>query len=338
MPRKARLDAPGALHHIIVRGIERRKIFRDDSDRDNFLNRLGGILLDSQTRCFAWSLMSNHFHLLLRTGLVPISNVMRRLLTGYAVNFNLKHRRSGHLFQNRYKSILCQEDAYLMELVRYIHLNPLRAKLVSDLDALDRYRFCGHGVLMGKCRNDWQDADYVLRQFGKRAWQSRKGYREFVHQGIGQGRRPELVGGGLVRSLGGWKAIKVLRGVGERIKGDERILGDGGFVETVLGASNERLERRAMLQAMGYDLDRLAERVAQLFEMPIGEVLRRGRYIRTVPARSVLCFWANRELGISTVELAKRFKIAQPTVTQSIARGEKIVAEKQLLMTADEKR
>jgi REP element-mobilizing transposase RayT len=338
MPRKGRLDAPGALHHIIVRGIERRKIFRDDGDRDNFLNRLGGILRDSQTRCFAWALMSNHFHLLLRTGLVSISNVMRRLLTGYAVSFNLRHRRSGHLFQNRYKSILCQEDAYLLELVRYIHLNPLRAKLVSDLGELDRYRFCGHSVLMGKLKNDWQDADYVLKQFGNRAWQSRKRYREFVQQGIEQGRRPELVGGGLVRSLGGWKAIKVLRGVGERIKGDERILGDGDFVETVLEASNERLERRAMLQAMGYDLDRLAERVAQLFEMPIGQVLRRGRYVRTVPARSVLCFWANRELGISTVELAKRLKIAQPTVTQSIARGEKIVAEKQLLMTVDEKR
>jgi len=209
--------------------------------------------------------------------------------------------------------------------------------LVSDLSELDRYRFGGHGVLMGKLKNDWQDADYVLKQFGNRAWQPRKRYREFVQQGVEQGRRPELVGGGLVRSLGGWKAIKILRGVGARIKGDERILGDGDFVETVLGASNERLERRAMLQAMGYDLDRLAERVAQLFEMPIGEVLRRGRYVRTVPARSVLCFWANRELGISTMELAKRLKIAQPTVTQSIARGEKIVAEKQLLMSTDVK-
>jgi putative transposase len=82
MSRKSRLDAPGALHHIIVRGIERRAIFRDDSDRDDFLNRLGGILCESQTICFVWALMSNHFHLLLRTGLTPISNGMRRLLTG----------------------------------------------------------------------------------------------------------------------------------------------------------------------------------------------------------------------------------------------------------------
>ncbi len=216
-----------------------------------------------------------------------------------------------------------------------IHLNPLRAKLVSDLSELDRYRFGGHSVLMGKLKNDWQDADYVLKQFGNRAWQSRERYREFVQQGIEQGRRPELVGGGLVRSLGGWKAIKVLRGVGERIKGDERILGDGDFVETVLGASNERLERRAFLQATGYDFECLVKRVAALFEMPTTEVLREGKYARTVQARSVLCFWANRELGISTVELARRLKIAQPTVTQSVARGEKVVAEKRLFMSAD---
>jgi hypothetical protein len=260
---------------------------------------------------------------------------MRRLLTGYAVNFNLRHRRSGHLFQNRYKSILCQEEAYLLELVRYIHLNPLRAKMVSDLPELDRYRFCGHGVLMGKFRNDWQDIEYVLKRFGEREGQCRKRYREFVRQGIEQGRRPELVGGGLVRSLGGWKAIKAQRGIGERIKGDERILGDGDFVESILRAGNERLERRAFLQALGYDFDRLVKRVAVLFEMPCTEVLRRGKYTRTVEARSVLCFWANRELGINTVELARRLKIAQPTVTQSVARGEKLVAEKQFHMSTD---
>jgi len=135
-----------------------------------------------------------------------------------------------------------------------------------------------------------------------------------------------------VRSLGGWKAIKALRGMGERIKGDERILGDGDFVESVLGASNEGLERRARLQAAGYDFDRLVKRVAAVFQMPFHEVLREGKYVRTVAARSALCYWANRELGISTVELAGRLKIAQPTVTQSVERGERIVAEQRFLM------
>ncbi len=330
MPRKARLDAPGALHHIIVRGIERQNIFRVAVDYADFIRRLGTILPDGGTRCFAWALMPNHFHLLLRSGLTPIATLMRRLLTGYAVCFNRRHRRSGHLFQNRYKSILCQEDAYLLELVRYIHLNPLRAKLVEDLKALEGYSFCGHGALMGRYTNDWQDSDYVLRCFGQRTGLARRRYREFLRQGAGEGKRSELVGGGLVRSLGGWRAVKVLRGAGHRVKGDERILGDGEFVEGVLEAANERLDRRSWLQRKGYNFNRLVERVAGLFEIPISEVVRTGKFARTVEARSVLCYWANRELGMRVVELARRLKLAQPTVTQSVARGEKIVSEKGL--------
>ncbi|MDJ0818014.1 MAG: transposase [Desulfobacterales bacterium] len=106
MPRKARIDAPGALHHIICRGIEKTEIFRDDADRDSFAERLGRVISETNTRCYAWALIPNHFHLLLKTGNVPISTVMRKLLTGYAVTFNRRHRRVGHLFQNRYKSIL----------------------------------------------------------------------------------------------------------------------------------------------------------------------------------------------------------------------------------------
>jgi REP element-mobilizing transposase RayT len=130
MPRKSRIDAPGALHYIIGRGINRQEIFSDKTDYRNFLDRLGEILGETKTSCYSWALISNHFHMLLRTGDAPISTVMRRLLTGYAITYNRRHCRCGHLFQNRYKSILCQEDPYLLELVRYIHLNPLRAKLV----------------------------------------------------------------------------------------------------------------------------------------------------------------------------------------------------------------
>ena len=120
MPRKARIDAAGALQHIIVRGIERRKILWDDADRDSFVKRLGQVLTKTQTDCFSWALIPNHVHLLLRTGLLPISGVMRRLLTGYAVEFNRRHGRHGHVYQNRYKSILCQEDPYLKELVEFV--------------------------------------------------------------------------------------------------------------------------------------------------------------------------------------------------------------------------
>ena len=105
MPRRARIDAPGALHHVICRGIERRTIFWEDSDRDDFLKRLETILSETQTPCYAWALMPNHIHLLLRTGNTPIARVMRQLLSGYAGRVNRLHRRAGHLFQNRYKSM-----------------------------------------------------------------------------------------------------------------------------------------------------------------------------------------------------------------------------------------
>lgn len=332
MPRKARIDAPGALHHIIVRGIERRKIFLDDTDRNSFLDRLGTILKNTTTPCFAWTLIPNHAHLLLRTGLTPLSTVMRRLLTGYAVYFNRRHRRHGHLFQNRYKSILCQEDAYLKELVRYIHLNPLRAKLVADYKQLSRYRFSGHSILMGKDKNDWQDAEYILGLFDKTKSKARRLYSSFVKKGIEDGRRPELVGGGLIRSLGGWSAVKALRGRADRIKGDERILGDGDFVDSVLKVSQEQLERRYQYQSKGYDFEWLVDQVARLFDMGIDKVVRPGRYPDTVKARSVLCYWAARQLGISTLELSKRLGISQPTASQSIQRGEKIVTENKLIL------
>ena len=207
MRRQSRIDAPGALHHIIVRGIERQKLFESKADYGDFLKRLGLIVKETQTICYAWALIPNHFHLLLKTANTPISTVMRRFLTGYAVSFNRRHRRHGHLFQNRYKSILCQQDAYLLELVRYIHLNPLRAKLVSDIKALNKYTYAGHSVIMGKYSNNWQDTKALLRLFGDRLSQARRRYSEFVKKGIEQGKRHDLIGGGLVRSSGGWAAV-----------------------------------------------------------------------------------------------------------------------------------
>jgi putative transposase len=192
----------------MCRGIERRKIFETDADREHFLERLGEILRETQTTCYAWALIPNHFHLLLRSGTVPISTVMRRLLTGYALWFNRAHRRHGHLFQNRFKSILCQEDAYLLEPVRYIHQNPIRAGLMQGVDDLTQYSFSGHSVLMARIERSWQDTDRVLSLFSKQEGAARRLYKKFVEKGIAQGKRDDLSGGGLIRSVGGWEAIK----------------------------------------------------------------------------------------------------------------------------------
>jgi len=325
MPRLARLDAPGVLHHIIIRGIERRKIFRDDNDRDNFIDRLSVLLPETQTACYAWAFLPNHAHFLLRSGSAGIATLMRRLLTGYAIYFNRKYRRHGQLFQNRYKSIICQEDIYFKELVRYIHLNPLRAKIISDIKELNKYPYSGHSVLMGKKKRAWQDAKYVLSCFGKKDSDSRRNYSLYVKKGIDQGRRPELVGGGWVRSLGGWSAIKKMRLKGQdRVKGDERILGDGEFVTALLSEANEKFERRYELKGLGYDLKKISQKVSKIYDVEIEEIYSRGRRKVQVEARDVLCYWAVRELGISCTDLAQRLEMSQPGVGYAVNRGEKI--------------
>ena len=133
MPRQARLDAPGTLHHVMLRGIERRVIVADDADRHEFVRRLGASAMQSRTSVYGWALLTNHAHLLLRSGPDGLPRLMRRFLTGYAQAYNRRHQRHGHLFQNRYKSIVCEEARYFVELLRYIHLNPLACQAGQDL-------------------------------------------------------------------------------------------------------------------------------------------------------------------------------------------------------------
>ena len=328
MPRLARLDAPGVLHHIMIRGIERRKIFLSRRDYEDFLDRLAILLPETKTACYAWALLQNHAHFLFRTGAVPLARLMRRLLTGYAVSFNLRHKRHGHLFQNRYKSVICQEDAYLRELVRYIHLNPFRAGIVADVEELRGYSYSGHSALMGKRKREWQDVDYVLRHFGESVRKARNVYEAYVKEGVEHGRREELTGGGLIRSLGGWSEARRSREKGiDHIMSDERILGDSEFVQSVLAQANEEYDRRYELKLRGFDLERIAERVAELYGIRKEEVFSKGRQREKVKARSVLCYWAVRDAGISLRTLARRLGISGPGVGYAVERGAALVRE-----------
>ena len=327
MPRTARLDAPGVLHHVMIRGIEGRKIFRNNKDRQDFVKRLEDLCPEMQVKCYAWAFMSNHAHFLFRTGTEPLSRLMRRLLTGYVIGFNHRHGRRGQLFQNRYKSIICQEETYLRELVRYIHLNPIRAGMIKALNELKDFKYCGHGTLMGKIKRDWQDTDYVLGYFGKSKGKARKEYESFVKAGLTQGRKEELTGGGLIRSLGGWTDAREVLKSGVHIMSDERILGDSEFVDGVISQSDEHYERRHRLKQQGYDLDRIAKRVSELLGMEPDEIFSKGRQEKKVKARSLLCFWASRELGLSHTSLAKRLEMSVANVGFSVERGELIVKE-----------
>jgi REP element-mobilizing transposase RayT len=316
----------------MARGIEKRLIFVNDADRANFLQRLGELVQDAHTPCLAWTLMPNHFHLLLKTDQTPISTFMRRLMTGHATWFNTRHQRSGHLFQNRFKSILCQEDTYLLELVRYIHLNPLRAKQVRDYAELCRYPYCGHSAILENSNLDWQDTSAVLTLFDKKPSSARRRYSQFVQKGIAQGNRSDLTGGGLIRSVGGWTAVKAMRRAKVYQKSDERILGDGSFVESTLDAYDESFEKKYLLKSMGYTLDDVVNRVSETLKVKPQLIWSAGRHRKTVQARSLMCFWAVRELGLSMSEIARKLNLSVMAVSKSVARGAEIAAKKKLLL------
>ena len=334
MPRHKRLEIPGAIYHVIVRGIERREIFKDDLDRTELLRRFKETQKSINYHCYAWALMPNHFHMLIQTGKKPLSDIMRKLLTGYAIYFNHRHKRSGYLYQNRYKSILCDKDAYLLELVRYIHLNPVRGKLVKDVQQLNEYRWSGHSAIMGTCVNEWQTIDEILVHFGKRQKDAVKNYWSFIKDGESGGKREEFSGGGLRRSAGGWDGLKELRRNNERWLGDERILGNGNFVETVLKLSEEDMIRRERLKRAGWNIDKLIDRACALTGIESDELKKKGRDNNVSQAKGLIVFWAKRELGMKGTEVAKALGITRQAVSLLLANGEKYASRNSVNLTS----
>jgi REP element-mobilizing transposase RayT len=304
----------------MARGIENTRLFRTDEDRTDFLRRLATQVETSGAQVFAWALLPNHLHLLLRTGQRPLASVMRRLLTGYAHAFNRRHRRHGHLFQNRYRSIVVEDDPYLLELTRYIHLNPLRAGCVRSLRALDRYPWAGHSALLGHVARPWQAVPAVLGQFAERRRVAQRRYRAFVAAGIGQGRRPELQGGGLRRSAGGWTALAALPRGRERWAFDERILGSGPFVEQLLREA-ERAVPLPGRAAAWRTLPVLITRVATALGVNPQE-LRAGSRLRPVArARAAAGALAVRHLGLPASGVAAALGVTSMAIFRGMNRG-----------------
>lgn len=320
MPRQARLDAPGTLHHVMARGIEGTNIFRTDKDRNDFLDRLAAQCEVEALKVYAWALIPNHFHLLVRTGNRPLSTSMRKILTGYVVRFNRRHRRQGHLFQNRYKSIVCEEDAYLLELTRYIHLNPLRAGMVKTIRELERYPWSGHSAILGAMKREWQDTEEILMYFGKRK-RSIKRYVAYVEEGISGGKREDLVGGGLLRSVGGWSQVVSMRRWGQGTASDERILGNSEFVERVI-AETERQERETLrLRRKVPELGALLKEVARRQGLD-EEELKKVRRRREVSAGiKVFCQLAVQQYGHTGASVARFLGVTTSLVNRYAASG-----------------
>jgi putative transposase len=327
MPRGPRLDAPGILHHVRARGVGRGAIFLTETDREDFLERLETAVADDAAFVYAWSLMPNHFHLAVRTGNATISKTMKRLLAGYATAFNKRHKRDGHLFQNRFKSTVVDEERYFLALVRYIHLNPVAAKMVPDVDALKTYAWTGHSVLMGKQKRVWQDVDEVLGRFGRKVGHARRELVAFMMSGEGKKFEKLFKGGGLIRSMGGISELEK-GGKKERTAYDERILGKGGFVEAVLKTAESQLvliggsesERKQKFEA-------LLVYVSKRSGFSKAELTGRDRRRELVKYRRVFVYLAVTRLGLSATSVGRMVNLSPPNAVRALAIGEEVMRE-----------
>jgi len=321
MPRRGRLHQPGGYYHVMGRGLERRRIFADVEDKEDFLARLGEGLAYTNSQCHAWAVMSNHYHLLLRVSSEPLSKLMSKLLSGYATQYNRRKKRNGYVFQNRYKSILCDADTYLLELIRYIHLNPLKANLVETLSELKHYRWTGHAGLMGNHIQSWQSREEVLELFGRQPKRARMQYLKFISEGMGEKNKRDFSGGGLVRSCGGWDSLKFLRKEHEVRIGDERILGDSDFVASVLKKDNLNINQKSYWHQKGWDLAKLVKKVCEHNGIKPVELMQKGRQDKVSIAKSLICYWAMQVLGVSSTDLVAYLGISQPAVSKASKRG-----------------
>jgi putative transposase len=289
MARKARLHVPGGLYHVVWRGNEQRDIFFDDEDRQRFYALLSEGVERFGYRVHGFCLMSNHINLALQAGKEPLSGALQNLAFRYTQALNRKLDRSGHLFQGRYKALLVDHDAYLLELVRYIHLNPVRARLVRDPS---RYVWSGHRAYLGDATLPWLTTESVLGQLGGNVGVARRRYARFIAEGIGQGPRVEFHTGAE----------------------DSRIIGDDRFIERL------NLQTASVQPKARTSLDALVTHVCAGYKLSEAELRAPGRQRITAQARALIG-WLVMQTKVSTLsEVAHRFGREPSGLSRQVAR------------------
>ena len=295
MPRPSRVEFEGALYHVITRGNNRRLIFKDEEDYRKFLSLLEREKQKHPFYLYAYVLMANHLHLLMEQQAEPLGRIMQRILTGYAQYWNRKYRKVGHLFQGRYKAILCQKDAYLSELVRYIHLNPVRAKVVRRAED---YAWSSHRAYLGLERCEWVDSEVVLRYFGARRKRAVELYRAFVRAGRRERHREDLY-----------------RGV------EGRFLGGDEFVSEVKHRIAEAPVAKPKRSAKVWRWSEVVRRVEAALGVKLREVRGRGRAASQLTAKELLIYVGRERSGLTVAELARRLGIDPTNVGRGYERA-----------------
>jgi putative transposase len=272
MARRPRIFAPGLLYHVIVRGNQRQKTYRGDSDYEAYLERLNHYRRRYEVKLYAYCLMPNHAHLLVETGRQPLAKFMQGVQQSYTQYFNRSHRKVGHLFQGRYKAIVCDKDSYLLELVRYIHNNPIRSRLVARSE---QYRHSSQRAYLGLEKSRIVHTGLVLELFG-----GRKAYEKFIFEGRDEGHKAE------------YYEVE-----------DQRILGEGSFAERIRKEMKEDLPARPKTP-----LAEAFAKIAQGFDVEPAELWGSDRRWETSKKRALVATILIRELGYRLTDVAKYLK------------------------------
>lgn len=318
MPRMQRLFFPGAMVHIMARGIEGRKIFSDDQDKLEFLTRFTKHRAEIGYLCHAWCLMDNHYHFLLRLNEQPVSKLMRPLNGGFARWFNKKYDRRGYLFQDRYKSVLCQDQEYAQQLVRYIHLNPIRGGLVKNLNQLKSWKWCGHAFLLGRKNalgGDFQERTRTLRRFGRAESLAIENYLTYLTDGIKSG-SPEKAG---------WINLESSIEFNGAEKGWPAVIGNPEFVRNAMSRHNVGNVRRHRTTDYDYVLGKIHKEICAAYNIRQEELFRRARQSARAKARFAFCYKTHKEELLPLSVISRYLNISIPSVTNLMKHGEDIV-------------
>ena len=308
MPRVHRFEFPGALVHIMSRGLNGIELFRDDEDRHFFLQRLAESLRVTGYTCHAWALMDNHYHLLLRTSELPMSKVMRPLNGSFGRWYNKKYGRRGYLYQDRFKSILCQDQEYAHRLIRYIHLNPVRVGTVKTLRELELWEWCGHGCLVGNHTVAFQDRTEALRRFGRTTGEAVRAYRAFVQAGLDENGSADA----------GELADDHRAELDASQKGLPAIVGNPEFVRLALSKNKQRLLLVKRFKDNPEALNELAGQVCAKHAIALADLQRRGRNNPRSTARKDFCARAHSELQASDTAIARYLQVTLPSVSNML--------------------
>ncbi|MBI5409002.1 MAG: transposase [Nitrospirae bacterium] len=289
MARKPRIEYEGAFYHVITRGNRREHIFRDRNDFLKYLDILSLYKKRYRFRIYSYVLMSNHVHLLIETIKTPLSKIQQGINQSYTMYFNRRHRTTGHLFQGRYKAILCDRDTYLLSLIKYIHKNPVRAKMVTKPDD---YKWSSHRCYAGKDKqNDIVDTDPVLRMFSEDKAASRRRYNDFLEDGID------------VKKEDVYATV------------DQRVLGSEEF----LGSVMEKYDGDITIEKRGraYTLAKIARGVENIKGVTIEQMRKQSKFAQISSARKLFILVA-ASYGYKGKEIAEYIKRDPATISATL--------------------